>query len=62
MTSTAVSPTGSYIALGDADGVIHLLTAAAEGADLPLNGFDGQPVELAAPPEPLPDIHWTDST
>lgn len=50
------------MAFGDAEGAIHLLTAADEDATLPFNGFDGQPVEWADPPEPLPDITWTDST
>jgi PAB-dependent poly(A)-specific ribonuclease subunit 2 len=50
------------MAFGDADGVISLLTAADEDAILPLNGFEGQPVEWADPPDPLPEIEWTDST
>ena len=50
------------MAFGDADGAISLLTAADEGAILPLNGFEGQPVEWADPPEPVPEIEWTDST
>ncbi|CAL1703566.1 unnamed protein product [Somion occarium] len=62
VTTAAVSPTGSYMAFGDADGIIHLLTAAEEGSDLPLNGFDGQPVEWADPPEELPTIEWIDTT
>ncbi|GJE87918.1 PAB-dependent poly(A)-specific ribonuclease subunit PAN2 [Phanerochaete sordida] len=62
VTSTAVSPTGTYMAFGDADGAISLLTAADEDAILPLNGFEGQPIEWADPPDPLPDIDWNDST
>ncbi|KAI0792843.1 ubiquitin carboxyl-terminal hydrolase-domain-containing protein [Abortiporus biennis] len=62
ITTTAVSPTGTYLAFGDADGVIQLLSAGEEGTELPLNGFEGQPVEWADPPEALPDITWTDST
>jgi hypothetical protein len=58
--SAAVSPTGAYMAFGDSDGVIHILTAADEG--MPFNGYEGQPVEWADPPEPLPEIDWTDST
>jgi hypothetical protein len=58
--SAAVSPTGAYMAFGDSDGVIHILTAADEG--MPFNGYEGQPVEWADSPEPLPDIDWTDNT
>ncbi len=61
VTSAAVSPTGAYMAFGDATGAIHLWTAS-EVEDLPFNGFDGQPVEWADPPEAPPDIQWTDST
>lgn len=50
------------MAFGDAEGAISLLTAADEGAILPLNGFEGQPVEWADPPDPLPDIEWTERT
>ena len=50
------------MAFGDAEGSVHLLTAADEEANLPLNGFEGQPVEWAEPPEPLPDTAWTDTT
>ncbi|PCH38436.1 hypothetical protein WOLCODRAFT_97122 [Wolfiporia cocos MD-104 SS10] len=62
VTSTAVSPTGAYMAFGDSDGTIHLLTAAEEGIVLPLNGFEGKLIEWADTPEPLPDIEWTDTT
>lgn len=50
------------MAFGDADGAISLLTAADEDAVLPLNGFEGQPIEWVDSPDPLPDIEWTDST
>jgi len=49
------------MAFGDADGTIHLITADEEGS-LPLNGFDGQLIEWADPPDLLPDVEWTDST
>ncbi|KAI0703544.1 PAB-dependent poly-A-specific ribonuclease subunit PAN2 [Cytidiella melzeri] len=62
ITSTAISPTGTYMAFGDAEGMIQMLTAADEDAILPLNGFEGTPVEWADPPEPFPEIEWTDST
>lgn len=58
--SAAVSPTGAYMAFGDSDGLIHILTAANE--DMPFNGYEGQPVQWADSPEPLPEIDWTDST
>ncbi|KAK7449653.1 poly(A)-specific ribonuclease [Stygiomarasmius scandens] len=62
VTSVAVSPTGAYIACGDAEGMIHMRSQAEEGNSMPLNGFEGQPVEWADTAEPLPDIEWNDST
>jgi PAB-dependent poly(A)-specific ribonuclease subunit 2 len=64
VSSTAVSPNGDYLAFGDADGVIHLLStnAGEDGLHHPFNGFDGQPIEWADAPQPLPDIRWHDST
>jgi len=62
VTSVAVSPTGAYIACGDAEGMIHMRSQAEEGNSLPLNGFEGQLVEWADTAEPLPDIEWNDST
>ncbi|KAG8827255.1 poly(A)-specific ribonuclease [Serendipita sp. 399] len=61
VSSSAVSPTADYIAFGDADGVIHLLGTVKDD-ELPLNGFEGQPVEWPDEPEPLPEIEWTDRT
>jgi hypothetical protein len=60
ISSAAVSPTGAYMAFGDSDGIIHIMTATNEG--MPFNGYEGQPVEWADPPEILPEIEWTDST
>lgn len=62
ITSVALSSSGSFIGFGDATGAIHLLTAADEFSDLYFNGFEGQPIEHADVPDPLPDITWTDST
>ncbi|KAL0580436.1 poly(A)-specific ribonuclease [Marasmius crinis-equi] len=62
VTSIAISPTGAYLACGDAEGAIHLLSQAEDTSDIPLNGFEGRPIEWADPPEPLPDIQWDDST
>ncbi|KAJ6488514.1 ubiquitin carboxyl-terminal hydrolase-domain-containing protein [Mycena vitilis] len=62
ITSMALSPTGAYMACGDAEGVVHLMSQIDEEGSLPLNGFDGQPVEWADTPAPLPDIEWTDFT
>ncbi|KAF8274229.1 PAB-dependent poly-A-specific ribonuclease subunit PAN2 [Lactarius quietus] len=60
ISSAAVSLTGAYMAFGDADGIIHIMTAANE--DMPFNGYEGQPVEWADSPDPLPEIEWTDGT
>ncbi|KAI0308687.1 WD40-repeat-containing domain protein [Amylostereum chailletii] len=62
ISSAAVSPTGTYMAFGDAGGAIHLLSAADGDTTLPLNGFEGQPIEWADTPEPPPEIEWDDST
>ncbi|KAI5119085.1 hypothetical protein M0805_004858 [Coniferiporia weirii] len=62
VSSVAISATGVYLAFGDADGTIHLMTAADEEGSLPFNGFDGQPVEWPDVPEPVPDFEWTDTT
>lgn len=60
VTSTSVSPTAAYMAFGDAEGTIHLLSQ--EDDNRPFNGFDGQPVPWADTPAPLPDLEWTQST
>ncbi|KAH9923924.1 exonuclease-domain-containing protein [Epithele typhae] len=62
ISSVAVSPTAGYMAFGDSDGAIHLLSAAEEEAMLPFNGFDGKPIEWPDSAEALPDITWTDTT
>ena len=62
ISSVAVSPTAAYMAFGDSDGAIHLLSAAEEEAMLPFNGFEGKPLDWPDNPEPLPDIQWTDRT
>ncbi|KIL69643.1 hypothetical protein M378DRAFT_184057 [Amanita muscaria Koide BX008] len=62
ITSAAVSPTGAYMAFGDADGAIHILSQAEESSELPLNGFDGQPIELANTAAPAPMIEWDSDT
>ncbi|KAH9843028.1 ubiquitin carboxyl-terminal hydrolase-domain-containing protein [Rhodofomes roseus] len=62
ITATAVSATGAYLAFGDTDGAVHLMSAAEEGASIPFNGFEGRPIEWADTPEPLPEIDWTDTT
>ncbi|KAI0781364.1 ubiquitin carboxyl-terminal hydrolase-domain-containing protein [Trametes elegans] len=62
ISSVAISPTAGYMAFGDSDGVIHLLSAAEEEAMLPFNGFDGKPIEWPDTTEPLPVIEWGDST
>ncbi|KXN85486.1 PAB-dependent poly(A)-specific ribonuclease subunit PAN2 [Leucoagaricus sp. SymC.cos] len=62
VTSMSISPTGTYMALGDADGNIHLMSQAEEGSNIPFNGFDGQPITWIDAPASLPTIEWTDST
>ncbi|KAI0648291.1 ubiquitin carboxyl-terminal hydrolase-domain-containing protein [Trametes meyenii] len=62
VTSVAISPTAGYMAFGDSDGAIHLLSAAEEEAMLPFNGFDGKPIDWPDTVEPLPEIEWSDKT
>ncbi|EJD06087.1 uncharacterized protein FOMMEDRAFT_78690 [Fomitiporia mediterranea MF3/22] len=62
VSSVAVSATGVYLAFGDADGGIQLMTAGDEEGTVPFNGFEGQPVEWPDVPEPVPSIDWNDST
>lgn len=56
-----MSPTGVHLGFGDADGTVHLLTAADKEGSLPLNGFDGNPFEWPDVQDPLPDVPWDDS-
>ncbi|KAF8636661.1 hypothetical protein AX17_003467 [Amanita inopinata Kibby_2008] len=62
VTSAAVSPTGIYMAFGDADGTIHLLSQAEDDEAVPFNGFDGQSIECADTMQPLPSIDWDNNT
>lgn len=62
ITSCSVSATAAYMAFGDADGIIHLLSQAEDVVGVPFNGFDGQPVEWADAPALLPEIDWMDAT
>ncbi|KAG6878680.1 hypothetical protein C0993_011495 [Termitomyces sp. T159_Od127] len=62
VTSCSVSATAAYLAFGDADGAIHILSQAEDIAGVPFNGFDGQPIDWADAPAELTEIDWTDST
>ncbi|KAG8714993.1 poly(A)-specific ribonuclease [Ceratobasidium sp. 423] len=63
LTSAAISPEGDYVALGDTEGFVHLLSSVPENGSepVPFNGFEGEPVVWAHKPD-LPDIRWTDET
>jgi PAB-dependent poly(A)-specific ribonuclease subunit 2 len=50
------------MALGDADGTIHLMSQAEEGSNMPFNGFDGQPITWIDGPMAPRVLEWTDST
>jgi PAB-dependent poly(A)-specific ribonuclease subunit 2 len=59
ITSSAVSPTGAYLAFGDGHGLIHLLTnvhSVDEEQLVPLNGFEGKPVEFAPHRESVAEL------
>lgn len=62
VTSCSVSATAAYLAFGDADGAIHILSQVEDVAGVPFNGFDGQPVDWADTPAELAEIDWTEST
>ncbi|KAF8305548.1 PAB-dependent poly-A-specific ribonuclease subunit PAN2 [Clavulina sp. PMI_390] len=62
VTAAAASPDGSYLAFGDAEGSIHILSSADDAEQVPFNGFEGKPIEWPDPVEPLPDITWADKT
>jgi len=50
------------MAFGDAEGSIHLLSQLEDATGVPLNGFDGRPIEWAHTPAPIPDTVWSDTT
>ncbi|KAF8797918.1 hypothetical protein BYT27DRAFT_7246743 [Phlegmacium glaucopus] len=60
LTCAAISPNGAYMAFGDAEGTVHLMSQAE--SNVPFNGYDGQPVPWADTPAPLPPIQWNSST
>lgn len=62
ITSMSISPTGTFMAFGDADGTIHMMSQAEEGSNMPFNGFDGQPITWIDAPERIPETEWIDST
>jgi PAB-dependent poly(A)-specific ribonuclease subunit 2 len=62
INSVSVSPSGAYIAFGDAEGYIHMLSSTEGDEHVPWNGFDGLPVAWADPIEPLPQIDWDENT
>ncbi|TFK42698.1 ubiquitin carboxyl-terminal hydrolase-domain-containing protein [Crucibulum laeve] len=62
LTSVSISPTAVYMAFGDADGMIHLMSKVEEGAEMHLNGYEGQPTPWVDAPAPIPDIEWSNST
>ncbi|KIO23414.1 hypothetical protein M407DRAFT_78054 [Tulasnella calospora MUT 4182] len=62
ISSVAFSPTGVYLAFGDADGYIQMLYSGPEEERIPWNGFEGDPPPWPDPPEALPLVEWTDST
>lgn len=62
LSAVAISPDGSYVTFGDADGMIHTLTSTIDEERVPFNGFEGKSIEWADTPEPLPSIDWDDRT
>ena len=62
ITSAAISPGGDYLAFGDAEGFVHMLSSAPEDVSVPFNGFEGEPAVWAHEPSELPEIDWTPET
>ncbi|KAF9053213.1 ubiquitin carboxyl-terminal hydrolase-domain-containing protein [Panaeolus papilionaceus] len=60
LTSFAVSSDGGYMACGNAEGSVHLLSSVDD--ETPFNGFAGQALPWADRPAPLPEIEWTTET
>ncbi|KAG8769786.1 poly(A)-specific ribonuclease [Ceratobasidium sp. 428] len=62
LTSAAISPGGDYLAFGDGEGFVHLLSSAPEEETVPFNGYEGEPGIWAHEPSELPEIDWTPNT
>ncbi|KIY66064.1 hypothetical protein CYLTODRAFT_455741 [Cylindrobasidium torrendii FP15055 ss-10] len=62
ISSVALSPTGAYMAFGDADGIIHLLSQVDDDDPVPFNGFASQPYEWPDTVAAAPEMDWNDST
>jgi PAB-dependent poly(A)-specific ribonuclease subunit 2 len=67
VTCMSISPTGEYLAFGDADGQLHLWTtkAASGGEDValpPFNGYEGIKPEWVDASDPPPVVEWTETT
>ncbi|QRV85967.1 PAB-dependent poly(A)-specific ribonuclease subunit PAN2 [Ceratobasidium sp. AG-Ba] len=62
LTSAAISPGGDYLAFGDAEGFVHLLSSTPENEAVPFNGYEGEPGVWAHEPGELPEINWTPDT
>ncbi|KAG8722933.1 poly(A)-specific ribonuclease [Ceratobasidium sp. 394] len=62
LTSAAISPGGDYLAFGDAEGFVHLLSSAREEESVPFNGYEGEPGIWAHEPSEPPEIDWTSDT
>ncbi|KAI0807024.1 hypothetical protein C8Q74DRAFT_28947 [Fomes fomentarius] len=56
-----LSPSAAYMAFGDSDGAMHLLSAAEE-VMLLFKGFESELMERLDTPEPLSEVDWTDMT
>ncbi|EJU05749.1 hypothetical protein DACRYDRAFT_46547 [Dacryopinax primogenitus] len=62
LTASAISSNGTYVGFGDAEGLVHLITSTANDERVPFNGPNGVPGEAPDATEPLPEIHWDNST
>ena len=61
ITALASSPTGDYIAAGDAEGVVHIVGSGAVPQTherTPFNGYAGQPIDWIDIPDAAESLEW----
>ncbi len=62
ITCLDISPSGDFLAFGEADGSVRLWSSSSDTSALRFNNFESDPPEAADVPEELPSINWTPNT